>query len=250
MSLSESDFCFIDIRRTRFKHTDNRQGVHTHYLAYMRAGWARLVSENEDITIQAGDMLYIPRYCRYQSYWYGDPEVAWISLGFRTFPDPEERQFPLQRIVPDETDRTMVLQIPLGRAADCTSVGLFLQLFGRLLPRMATADPDPHAALIRKSVRYMEAHPQASVPELAKECGISESGYYALFRAVTGRTPVAMKQKIRAEQAAALLTGTDLPVEAISDRLGFSSAAYFRKVLRAQLGCTPRELRSRRHEGI
>ena len=242
------DFLFITISRTPNAHTDNRRGVDTHYLAYMLSGWARLVSAHEDITVQTGELLYIPLHCRYQSYWYGHPDVSWISLAFRTFPDPEGRVFPLQRIVPTDSDRAQVLAIPRDRPVDCTAAGQLLTLLGGMLPRMATADPDPRAAQIRQSVQYMEAHPRTPVPELARRCGMSESAYYALFRTVTGRTPGAMKQKLLAERAAALLTSTDLPVETISDRLGFSSAAYFRKVLHAQLGRAPRDIRRSRKD--
>lgn len=241
------DYTFLTISRNVFAHTDNRgSGVQTHYLAYMLSGRARLTSAHEDITVQTGEMLYIPLHCRYQSYWYGHPDVSWISLAFRSFPDPQHRVFPLQRIVPTDDDRDRMLAIPRNKPADCASVARLLMLLGQLLPRMQPTEPDPQAARIRLSVQYMEAHPHASVPELARKSGMSESAYYALFRTVTGRTPCAMKQKILAEQAAALLTTTDLPIETISDRLGFSSAAYFRKVLHAQLGASPRAIRRAR----
>lgn len=240
------DYSSSTISRSPYAHTDNRCGVDMHFLAYMLSGWARLVSVHEDITVQTGEMLYIPLHCRYQSYWYGHPTVSWISLAFRDFPDPAGRAFPLQRIVPTDSDRDRMLAIPRDRPVDCTAAGQLLTLLGQLLPRMVTADPDPRAAQIRQSVQYMEAHPRAPIPELAKQCGMSESAYYALFRTVTGRTPGAMKQKLLAERAAALLTSTDLPVETISDRLGFSSAAYFRKVLHAQLGRAPRDIRRSR----
>ena len=240
------DYSFSTISRNSYAHTDNRCGVDTHFLAYMRSGWARLVSVHEDITVQTGEMLYIPLHCRYQSYWHGHPEVSWISLAFRDFPDPAGRAFPLQRIVPTDDDRAQMLAIPRDRPVDCGAAGQLLTLLGSLLPRMATADPDPRAARIWQSVQYMEAHPRAPIPELAKQCGMSESAYYALFRAVTGRTPGAMRQKFLASHAAALLRTTDLPIETISDRLGFSSAAYFRKVLHAQLGRAPRDIRRSR----
>ena len=65
------DYSSSTISRSPYAHTDNRCGVDMHFLAYMLSGWARLVSVHEDITVQTGEMLYIPLHCRYQSYWYG-----------------------------------------------------------------------------------------------------------------------------------------------------------------------------------
>ena len=166
------DYSSSTISRSPYAHTDNRCGVDMHFLAYMLSGWARLVSVHEDITVQTGEMLYIPLHCRYQSYWYGHPTVSWISLAFRDFPDPAGRAFPLQRIVPTDSDRDRMLAIPRDRPVDCTAAGQLLTLLGQLLPRMVTADPDPRAARIRQSVQYMEAHPRAPIPELAKQCGM------------------------------------------------------------------------------
>ena len=52
-----------------------------------------------------------------------------------------------------------------------------------------------------------------------------------------------MKHRLQTEKAVTLLTATDLSVEEISSQLGFSSAAYFRRVLRQITGKTPREIR-------
>ena len=56
-------------------------------------------------------------------------------------------------------------------------------------------------------------------------------------------TPHALRQKILVEKAVELLTTTDIPIEEVSDRLGFSSSSYFRKILFAQTGKTPSAIR-------
>ena len=82
-----------------------------------------------------------------------------------------------------------------------------------------------------------------SVPLLARACRVSESGLYAAFRQEEGCTPLSAWQRIQAARAVSLLRTTDLPIEAIAERLGYCSATYFRAVLRRTLGKTPRQIR-------
>ena len=80
---------------------------------------------------------------------------------------------------------------------------------------------------------------------IASACRVSQSTLYAAFRTQRGVTPVHARQRQLVERAVTLLHTTDLPVEQISAQLGFSSPAYFRRVLRMVLGQTPREIRRR-----
>ena len=52
-----------------------------------------------------------------------------------------------------------------------------------------------------------------------------------------------MKNKIKTERAVILLESTDDSVEKISEKLGFSNAAYFRKTIKRYTGMTPMKIR-------
>ena len=79
---------------------------------------------------------------------------------------------------------------------------------------------------------------------------MSESGLYAFFRNYAGSTPINLKNKIKTENAVALLESTDLSVEEISQRTGFCSAEYFRKITKQKTGKTPTEIRRERDPKI
>ena len=111
------------------------------------------------------------------------------------------------------------------------------------MPHMERLGQHPKQAVIDRARSYIRANPRFRMPELAAYCRISESGLYAAFRAVTGHTPVEEKHRIQIELATGMLEATDLSVEEISDRLGFSSPAYFRAVLRKSVGKAPRDIR-------
>ena len=56
--------------------------------------------------------------------------------------------------------------------------------------------------------------------------------------------------KAAGQKAAELLRSTDYTVEYISEKLNFSSPMYLRKVLFANFGKTPREIRKEKQELI
>jgi AraC-like DNA-binding protein len=82
-----------------------------------------------------------------------------------------------------------------------------------------------------------------AVETLAGLCGMSASHFHAVFRREVGLTPVRYRHTLLVQEAMELLLRTNLPVEEISDRLGFSSSCYFRRVFSGITGKTPLEIR-------
>ena len=116
-------------------------------------------------------------------------------------------------------------------------------LLHRLLPQMAYKTKKPTDETVVKARKYMEIDPKLSIAEIARNCGLSESGLYAAFRQ-QGTTPVEFRQRLLCEKAVTLLISTDMTVENVSDTLGFSTPSYFRRVLKKHFGKTPKEIRS------
>ena len=244
--MNQSAFCksfaFREFRLTRYHYTDARRGCGTHFLALMKRGRARLVSEREEIQVSEGDLFYIPLGCRYQSYWYGEEEIRFDSLAFTGF--PEEAAYPLQRIGPaDEAARLPLAVLSGGRRVDCESVSALYALLAAVLPRMHSVPRSPRQALVEQAEALMARERALTVEEVALRCHVSPGTLYAAFRAERGETPVHARQRALVERAVELLRSTDLPVEAVSQQLGFGSSAYFRRVLRRFTDCTPRQIR-------
>ena len=85
-----------------------------------------------------------------------------------------------------------------------------------------------------------------SVAEIADAVGISESLLYRVFRAEEGTTPIAYLRSVRLRHAKELLIESgERKIAEIAARVGFSDAAYFSKIFRADTGMTPRTYRSR-----
>ncbi len=238
-------FSFREFHFTRTHHTDAMCGTVCHHIGYIKTGRADFVTEERTYSFSAGDVFYTPPGCRYHSYWYGQDgdSIVYDAYAFTYLPTVQSTAFALQKLNPDKDAMEMLRRLSAHKRVDCTSVGLLFAFFGACMPHMESLGRHPKQAVIDRARSYIRANPRFRMPALAAYCRTSESGLYAAFRAVTGRTPVEEKHRIQVELATGLLEATDLSVEEISDRVGFSSPAYFRAVLHRICGKTPRDIR-------
>ncbi len=242
--LSSNSFRFLEITRDTYHYSDNRGGSPEHYLAYMIDGTCRIVSPRGTIEAKSGDLFYIPKELRYQSYWYGEPTIRFLSFGFQLFPEAAVLPYALQTIPCRDEQRRQLVSLPHTLNPTSDTLGAFYSLLASLLPVMTTD------ALTRKEEICSAAHqllredPHSTVGQLAVRLGISESSLYDAFKSCGKTTPNSLRQEVLCEKAVLLLTTTDNSVQEISDRLNFSSPSYFRKILKLHTGFSPREIRA------
>ena len=82
-----------------------------------------------------------------------------------------------------------------------------------------------------------------SLPELAKEVGISRSSLAARFKQLTGDSPLHYLVTLRIQKAINLLTTTDMSVEQIAFEVGYKDSFTFSKAFKKLVGLPPREYR-------
>lgn len=237
-----NSFRFIKINFNKFHYTDNRVCETPNYLALMLKGRAKIVNGKKALEINEGDILFIPQNLGYESFWYGD-QIEWISLGFNHFPESEYKKYTLQKIACDEQTRKLFFNIRLNEPINSRNLGTFYTLLSYLLPKMETEEKSPTTLLVNEAKRQMALEGGPQIPKIARLCGVSESTLYSAFKKVLNKTPNEVRLEILAEKAVLKLTTTDKSVEEISSSLGFSSTAYFRKILAKTVGKTPREIR-------
>lgn len=88
---------------------------------------------------------------------------------------------------------------------------------------------------------YVENHFQEKI-YISRLSGIlhtCDDQLIRLFKAVTGRTPVAYIMDLRMEAAMKMLSSSDLPVAEIAYRTGFSNTNYMNRVFKKKIGVTP-----------
>lgn len=238
-------FVFRTIRFDRFHYTDNRAGVQCHYFARLLSGRCRIVTDTEAVEIHEGDIFYIPNKCSYQSYWYGNPEIEFISLGFYYLPNFDNKIYPVQVISCTETAARLFHSLSgLCRLSAC-DVGSFYTLVGILMPLMSHKAACRTREIVEQTENYLMHNPFATIADLARNCAISEAALYSAFKKSSDVTPNEMRNRLLLEKAKDGLITTDMSIEHISDLLQFSSASYFRKKFKRYFNMAPKEMRKR-----
>ena len=92
---------------------------------------------------------------------------------------------------------------------------------------------------------YIECnlHQPLTVTELATIAGVSPTHFTRLFRRQTGEPPYRYVRKRRLDRAERLIVETQLPFRDIARSLGFSDQSHLNRVMRAERGLTPGQVR-------
>jgi LacI family transcriptional regulator len=105
---------------------------------------------------------------------------------------------------------------------------------------MAVDDPD-----VAQAIRMIREHACRGlrVSEVADVVGLSRRALQQRFQRVLQRTPKQELMRVQIERAKMLLSQTDMSIELISRRSGFTAFEYFVRAFRRETGMTPRAYR-------
>jgi transcriptional regulator GlxA family with amidase domain len=101
--------------------------------------------------------------------------------------------------------------------------------------------------LIVKAEKWIKQnlHRDFDVEEIAANVAASPRTLTRHFKESTGDSPQVFVQKIRVEMSKALLESTQLRMDAILERVGYSDDSAFRRLFKKYTGLSPREYRHR-----
>lgn len=240
-------FCFGKVVFAKEHHTNCGQapGAPKNYIGMLIHGTGKLVTRGETLILEKGEPFFIPFGCQYHSFWYPqDGEVSWHSLGFDLLPFRNGKRPALQKLRFGEFATDCFESIVSDYRVHAGSIGALYQLLGALEDCFTYTDSRIHP-IAESALEAITQNPFQSIGQVAQKCGVSESALYSTFKHFLGYSPNYARQKALCDRAIRLLETTDLPIEEISEKMGFSSSSYFRKVLRAHTDATPREIRKR-----
>ena len=234
-------------------------------IAFCAEGTADYLSLGKRFTLTGGDILFIPQGGTYISDWKTDGRL--IAAHFLYSPrgikypvskvsgkeallDSFTRMLSDWRILRDKTDASL----KLGAAeSDIHNLSVILHMTGtwniimsEIIPELEAIPvlaPDPR---VDAAMNYISAHmcERITISDIASAVCVSPSHLHAIFRNTLGVSPIEYKLRLQTDEAQRLLIARpDLTVGEISDRLGFASDIYFRKVFRNQTGMSPTAFR-------
>ena len=77
------------------------------------------------------------------------------------------------------------------------------------------------------------------VESLARDLGMSASGFYEQFKAVTAMSPLQFQKQIRLQEARRLLIGADVDAATAGYRVGYEDASHFSREYKRLFGSPP-----------
>ena len=117
------------------------------------------------------------------------------------------------------------------------------RFLGRQLPRSSGGQTARRQ--LNSVYEYIEAnlHRSVTVAELAAVADVSPTHFSRLFRQATGASPYRYVRRRRLERAERLILGTQLPFRDIARLVGCSDQSHLNRMMRAEIGLTPGQLR-------
>ncbi len=110
------------------------------------------------------------------------------------------------------------------------------------LPYTALVRPLPHGdAVVRNTEEWLKEHFRQidAIGRAVVRTGIPERTLKRRFKAATGVPLIEYLQNLRIERGKQLLESSDLPVEEISEQVGYADTSFFRRLFKRLVGLTP-----------
>ena len=236
---------YLDVLRFKEKHTVGSTLLFKYpCIGYLKKGRAQFLYKGKSCYAEEGDLINIAKDTKYYSIWTGEPDIEFYSINFE-FVKPYifyEYRFQIIKNYPPEVLDEMV---GFYENKPYLSIACLYRLLDDLYGKMQKSSETPVGMIIRPAIEYMEENYAipVTIEELARLCHCSESGLFKYFKTFTGVTPITYKHNIMIQNALDLLVHTDLSIEEISERVGFSSSHYFRRVFFGITGKRPKDVR-------
>ena len=223
-----------------------------HNFMFMLSGSGEIVTEENVISVNKGDFVFIPKDTTYLSKW--TEKTEFLSIHFNYVPNLDpllNAIIPIQKIVLEDFWSTLELANTLLKYQFSKNEKSFLVLssfneicsdaFSKVIIKQLTDTTSVSPAIEYIIKHYRE---KISIEELASLCYLSPSRFYFLFKKQTGYSPIVYKNRVCIfEACGSLLVDKNKSIEEISIEYGFESAVYFRRLFKAITGKTPTQYR-------
>lgn len=214
-------------------------------IGYVKKGKGEFLYMGKKYEAFPGDVIYIPKGTRYYSIWSGAPQIEFYSVGY-SFADPYarmENDFCIFRFENESLFDNLYSHFSSGNFFRAMSS--FYELIDEIYLLLTDRKKRLSKSTVAPAIEYIEKNftQNICVAALAKLCCLSESRFFAVFKEITGSSPIAYKNYVQVQNALKLLADSDMSIEQISSELGFASAAYFRRVFKKITDKNPGSLR-------
>ena len=105
-----------------------------------------------------------------------------------------------------------------------------------------------YSQYVKSAVQYIELHlnKPVTVDDLCRANHITRQYFTKLFKKETGKNVKQYVMRVRCERAAELLETSSLPIQDISQYVGYEDTNYFARVFKKQMGISPQGYRKQK----
>jgi AraC-like DNA-binding protein len=118
---------------------------------------------------------------------------------------------------------------------------VFRLLKGNQAPRLAHLISGGEEKRIAKAIENLREHYDRPlrIENIARDMGMSVSGFHHHFKSVTAMSPLQFQKQIRLQEARRLMLGEDLDAASAGFRVGYEDPSYFSRDYKKQFGAPP-----------
>lgn len=238
-------FSFHEVQYDTYHESSFPMPARYNFIMYLQKGVAHIITENETIILNEGDILHIPRGAKYSVKLFGEKEILFGSYAYLNHQEGGDNTYAMQKVPYSPTLLDLITKVSAIGEITCESIGYFYLFLHELYRLLTPARNDGKQDILERAMNFIILKPDCKISEVASYCHVSESGLYALFNLRAHITPAHFKMHVKLERAVNYLLSTDIPIEEISDLCGFSSSSYFRKKLYSVYKKTPSQIRKK-----
>jgi AraC-like DNA-binding protein len=94
---------------------------------------------------------------------------------------------------------------------------------------------------VSKAIGYLREHfaETIKIENIARDLGMSVSGFHHHFKSVTAMTPLQYQKQIRMQEARRLMLAQDMDAASAGFRVGYEDPSYFSRDYKKQFGAPP-----------
>lgn len=206
------------------------------------AGRIDYVDEEQTVSVEPGDLIFLPKDCRYRADFHIktsgviDYLVNFESAeGIKIGGGPRKIGKGTEYI--GFFEQLAESSFGINKTKNYAR-GIFCLMMDEIAVKcMRSGKVNP---VIEKAQMLLRDNADLSIEEIAKQCGVSESGLRKSFKDSIGVSPMKYRMDLKIEKSKQMIESTDTPINEIADLLGFYDAAYFCKIFRKKVGMTPK----------
>ncbi|QOD61959.1 AraC family transcriptional regulator [Polaribacter haliotis] len=244
-----------------YKHYRKRKGISQNILIYCidGEGWVEIDGKNQQITKNEYIIISAETSHKYGANNNNPWSIYWIHFignKAKSLINHPNKKIPLNLTANSRfTDRILLFEeifnnLEMGYSKDnleYANICLWHMLGSlRYLSQFRKVKEIQSSDRITKSISYMREHlnEKISLENLAKDAKLSVSQFCTLFKKKTEISPLNYLTHLKIQKACSLLDFTDLKVNEIAVKVGYSDPFYFSRVFTKTMGKSPKNYRN------